>query len=71
MLAEIAKKHGKTPAQIILRWNIEHGMVVIPKSVHKERMEENLVIWDFGSDAEDMARIATLDKSGFNKFIRR
>lgn len=44
------------------RWNIEHGVVVIPKSVHKERMEENLAIWDFELDAEDMARIASLDK---------
>lgn len=62
VLAEIAKKHGKTPAQVILRWNIEHGVIVIPKSVHKERMEENLAIWDFALDAEDMMKIAALDK---------
>lgn len=62
VLAEIAKKHGKTPAQVILRWNIEQGVIVIPKSVHKARMEENLAIWDFELDAEDLARIAVLDK---------
>ena len=62
ILAEIAEKYGKTPAQVILRWNIQNGVAVIPKSVHKERMVENLAIWDFELDAEDMARIATLDK---------
>lgn len=62
ILAEIAEKHGKTPAQVILRWNIEHGVIVIPKTVHKERMAENLAIWDFELDAEDMKKIASLDK---------
>ena len=62
VLSEIAKKHGKTPAQVILRWNIERGVIVIPKSVHKEHMEENLAIWDFALDAEDMDKIAALDK---------
>lgn len=46
VLVEIARKHGKTPAQIILRWNVEQGVIVIPKSVHRNRMEENLAIWD-------------------------
>lgn len=61
-LREIAEKHGKTPAQVILRWNVQHGVIVIPKSAHCERMEENLDIWDFALDEEDMARIAALDK---------
>lgn len=61
-LAEIAKKHGKTAAQVILRWNVQHGVAVIPKSVHRERMEENLAVWDFELDADDTARIAALDK---------
>ena len=61
-LAEIAKKHGKTAAQVILRWNVQQGVAVIPKSVHRERMEENLAIWDFELDADDTARIAALDK---------
>ncbi len=61
-LAGIAAKHGKTPAQVILRWNVQQGVVVIPKSVHRERMEENMDIWDFSLDAEDMKKIAALDK---------
>lgn len=62
VLAEIAKKHGKTPAQVILRWNIQSGVIVIPKSVHRERMAENLSIWDFELDVGDMERIKSLDK---------
>lgn len=61
-LAEIAKKHGKTAAQVILRWNVQQGIAVIPKSVHRWRMEENLAIWDFELDANDTTRIAALDK---------
>ena len=63
VLMEIAAKHQKTPAQILLRWNVQQGVIVIPKSVHRERMEENRKIWDFELDAEDMRRIAELDKN--------
>lgn len=62
VLTTIAKKYGKTAAQVILRWNIQQGIIVIPKSVHRERMEENLNIWDFKLDDEDMKQIDTLDK---------
>lgn len=62
VLGEIARKHGKTPAQVILRWNVQQGVMVIPKSVHRARMEENLDIWDFSLDGEDLARIAALDR---------
>ena len=62
VLKEIAEKHGKTPAQIILRWNVQQGVIVIPKSVHRERMRENLDIWDFELDDADMEQIAGLDK---------
>ncbi|MDO4543148.1 MAG: aldo/keto reductase [Clostridia bacterium] len=61
VLKRIAKKHNKTVAQVILRWDIQQGVIVIPKSVHQNRMEENLDIWDFAPDAEDMAEIAALD----------
>lgn len=61
-LVEIAKKHKKTTAQIILRWHVQRGVVVIPKSTHKERMEENLQIFDFLLDQTDMNRIFELDK---------
>ena len=60
-LKTIAKKHNKTIAQVVLRWNVQRGVVIIPKSVHKERMEENLNIWDFELDSEDMAAIRSLD----------
>lgn len=61
VLREIARQHGKTPAQVILRWNVQQGVVVIPKSIHKERMEENLAIWDFALSEEEMAAITALD----------
>ena len=63
VLADIAAKYGKTPAQVILRWNVQRGVIVIPKTVHRERMEENLDIWDFELGAEDMEQIAGLDKN--------
>ena len=63
VLEEIGKKYGKTPAQVILRWNVQQGVIVIPKSVHRERMEENLAIWDFELDAEDMEHISRLDRN--------
>lgn len=62
VLMDIARKHGKTTAQVMLRWNIQRGMVAIAKSVHKERMTENFDVWDFSLDEEDMRRISTLDK---------
>lgn len=60
-LEKIAAKHGKTVAQVILRWHIQRGVVIIPKSAKKSRMEENLNIWDFVLTEEDMKAIATLD----------
>jgi 2,5-diketo-D-gluconate reductase A len=62
MLVEIGKKYGKTTAQVMLRWHIQRGVVVIPKSTHYERMVENLNVFDFALSDEDMAVIATLDK---------
>lgn len=61
VLTEIGAKYGKTAAQTALRWNIQRGVVVIPKSVHKERMEQNMDIWDFALSQEDMEQIAKLD----------
>lgn len=62
MLITIGKKHGKTPAQIILRFNVQRGIVVIPKSSHKERIEENINIFDFELTDEEMQQIRTLDE---------
>lgn len=60
-LKEIGEKYGKTPAQVMLRWHIQRGVVVIPKSTHIERMEENFNIFDFELTAEDMDAIGALD----------
>ncbi|MDR1497543.1 MAG: aldo/keto reductase [Puniceicoccales bacterium] len=59
----IAKKHGRTAAQVILRWHIDLGLVVIPKSVTAERIRENFALFDFKLDAADLAAFATLDAS--------
>ena len=63
VIDEIAKKYGKTPAQVMLRWHIQRGIVVIPKSTHIERMEENFNVFDFTLSDEDMNTIAGLDKA--------
>lgn len=63
LLKKIAAKHGKTTAQIILRWDIELGVVTIPKSVKEHRIIENANIFDFQLDAEDVAAIATLNEN--------
>ena len=61
VLTKIGEKYGKSAAQVALRWNVQRGVTVIPKSVHKERMEQNMAIWDFQLSNEDMAEIAGLD----------
>jgi len=60
-LVSVSKKHGKTVAQVILRWLTQREIVVIPKSVRKERMAENFNIFDIDLDASDMELIATLE----------
>lgn len=62
VLVQIAEKYKKTTAQIILRWHIQRGIVVIPKSTHKTRMVENLSVFDFSLEQTDMDRISALDK---------
>ena len=61
LLSEIGKKYGKTIPQVALRWLLQRGVIIIPKSTHKERMAENLNIFDFELTADDMAQIQTLD----------
>jgi len=64
-LAAIGRKYGKTPAQVILRWHLDSGFVVIPKSVTPSRIRENVDVFDFRLDAEDMRIIEAMDdKSG-------
>ena len=61
LLSAIAEEHGKSVAQVVLRWLIQRDVVVIPKSVRPERMAQNFDIFDFALTDEQMARIATLD----------
>ena len=61
LLSAIGEKYGKTAAQVALKWNAQRGVSIIPKSVHKERMEQNIDIWDFTLSAEDMKQIDALD----------
>ena len=62
VLLKIAAKYGKTPAQVILRWDIQHGIVTIPKSARPERIKENADIFDFELTAEEMAEIDALNR---------
>mgnify|MGYP001409883409 CR=1 FL=1 len=62
-LAELARKYGKSPAQIVLRWDLQHGVVTIPKSVREERIRENANIFDFELSAEDMERIDRMNEN--------
>lgn len=60
-LVEIGNKYGKSAGQVVLRWNAQRGVSIIPKSVHKERMEQNIDIWDFELTEEEMNKIASKD----------
>jgi 2,5-diketo-D-gluconate reductase A len=71
LLRSIADKHGKSIAQVVLRWLIQRGVVAIPKSVRKERMAENLNIFDFELDADDNKSISTLDQKTSSFFDHR
>lgn len=71
LLASIGKKHNKSIAQVILRWLTQRGIIAIPKSVRKERMEENFSIFDFKLSADDMEAIKTLDTKTSSFFDHR
>lgn len=70
-IAEIGKKYGKANGQVILRWLLQRGIVVIPKSVHKARMTENFDVFDFELSADDMKTMNSLDKNESQFFDHR
>ena len=63
-VARIARRHGRTPAQVLLRWCIERGIPIIPKSTHRERIAENAQLFDFGLSDQDIAELDALDRTG-------
>jgi 2,5-diketo-D-gluconate reductase A len=63
MVREIARRHGRTPAQILLRWCVQRDIPVIPKSTRRERIEENGQIFDFSLSVEDLAALDALDRT--------
>jgi diketogulonate reductase-like aldo/keto reductase len=63
-VSEIAARVGRTPAQVLLRWCLQHGTIVIPKSTHRERIEENGRLFDFELSDQDMATLDALDRTG-------
>jgi len=62
ILSQLAEKHGKTPGQLVLRWHIQNGLVTIPKTASPERMAENLDVFDFALDPQDLAELSVLDE---------
>lgn len=71
VLVDIGRKHGKSVGQVVVRWVVQRGIVALAKSVRKERMVENLAIFDFTLDDDDMARITTLEAGQSNFFSHR
>jgi len=63
VIARIAERHGKTPAQVTLRWHIQRGDIVFPKTVRRERMEENIDVFDFDLDPDEIAEISGLNRN--------
>jgi 2,5-diketo-D-gluconate reductase A len=62
-ISRVAQRTGRTPAQVLLRWCLQHDLLVIPKSAHRERIAENARIFDFALSGEDMAELNVLDQT--------
>lgn len=61
LVVRIAERHGKSPAQVLVRWQVQNGLIVIPKSVHEDRIAQNIDVFDFELSDEDLRELATLD----------
>jgi 2,5-diketo-D-gluconate reductase A len=64
ILTEIGRVHGRSPAQVVLRWHVQHDLVAIPRTSKPERLAENIDVFDFSLDDDEMARIDALDRAG-------
>lgn len=64
VIARIAERHGKSPAQVLVRWHVQNGLIVIPKSVREARIKENIAVFDFELSESDLSEIATLENDG-------
>ena len=64
VVARIAERHGKSPAQVLVRWHVQNGLIVIPKSVREARIKENIAVFDFALGESDLSELATLDDGG-------
>jgi len=69
VIVAIAKKYGKTPAQILIRWSLQHDVVVIPKSIHEERIRENSQVFDFQLQPDDMKYLDSLNENFQSVFL--
>jgi diketogulonate reductase-like aldo/keto reductase len=65
----VAKKYGKTPAQVLIRWSLQHGLVVIPKSIHEDRIRENSQVFAFHLGHEDMKLLDSLNENLQSVFL--
>ena len=63
IINSIAKKYGKSGSQVLLRWSLQNGAIPIPKSVHKERIEENINVFDFNIEEEEMKKLDSLNQN--------
>jgi methylglyoxal/glyoxal reductase len=69
IIAEVARKYDKTPAQILIRWSLQHDVIVIPKSIHKDRIRENSQVFDFQLEPEDMKTLDSLNDNLHTLFL--
>jgi diketogulonate reductase-like aldo/keto reductase len=68
-IVKVAKKYGKTPAQVLIRWSLQQDIVVIPKSIHEDRIRENSQVFDFNLDREDMNLLNSLNENFRTVFL--
>jgi diketogulonate reductase-like aldo/keto reductase len=68
-IVELAKKYDKTPAQVLIRWSLQHDVIVIPKSIHEARIKENSQVFDFQLEPEDMKLVNSLNENLYTVFL--